>query len=132
MRSYGGLALGKTGLAICRDLRSPYWFGHVVDQGTIPFLILAQWPAVRASHGEALLRARAIENQMFVSGCHRVGKTRDESFAGGSNLISPEGVGMLAGRSDQTVLTVQVDLDWVIVCRRRLPFLRERRPDLDA
>ena len=57
---------------ICYDLRFPVWSRNVnLDYDLL--LYVANWPAVRRSIWETLLRARAIENQCYVAGVNRVG-----------------------------------------------------------
>jgi omega-amidase len=57
---------------ICYDLRFPVWSRNV-DLAYDLLLYVANWPAVRQSTWETLLRARAIENQCYSAGVNRVG-----------------------------------------------------------
>lgn len=78
------------GLAICYDLRFPEQFmalGEVCDM----ILIGANWPAKRAGHWDALLRARAIENQCYVAGVNCYGDIGDNFYSGNSMLVGPDG-----------------------------------------
>jgi len=53
---------------------------------------VANWPAPRALHWQALLLARAIENQAYVAGCNRVGSDGNQHrYSGDSRIISPQG-----------------------------------------
>ncbi|WP_028491819.1 carbon-nitrogen hydrolase family protein [Thioalkalivibrio sp. ALE19] len=58
---------GRLGLAICYDLRFPELFRALLDQGAewlaLPSAFTAQ---TGQAHWEVLLRARAVENQMYV------------------------------------------------------------------
>ena len=58
---------GRLGLAICYDLRFPELFRALLDQGAewiaLPSAFTAQ---TGQAHWEVLLRARAVENQLYV------------------------------------------------------------------
>ncbi len=121
---------GLTGLGICYDLRFPEMFRHYALRGARLALVPAEWPSRRAEHWKALLRARAIENQMFVAGCNRVGEALGESFGGGSAVIDPWGQAVIEGGSGEALLTAEIDLDEVAAVRQRIPVFEDRRPEL--
>ena len=60
------------------------------------YLCCANWPEARRSHWQALLQARAIENQAYVVGVNRVGEGGGLTYAGDSRIFDPAGRG--AGR----------------------------------
>ena len=62
---------GKTGLAICYDLRFPELLRGYALAGARLMLLPAEWPHPRREHWRTLLRARAIENQCYVAACNR-------------------------------------------------------------
>ncbi len=76
---------------ICYDLRFPAWTrnrGLEYDAA----VFVANWPARRARHWEALLTARAIENQCYVIGVNRVGTDGNGvAYRGGSMAVDYEG-----------------------------------------
>lgn len=75
---------------ICYDLRFPVWARYQQDYDLA--LYVANWPAPRSSHWQTLLAARAIENQVYVAGCNRVGDDPNGlSYSGDSLIISPQG-----------------------------------------
>ena len=62
--------------AICYDLRFPVWCRNTVAGGGLDYdilLLVANWPAARIQAWDALLKARAIENQSYCIGVNRVG-----------------------------------------------------------
>ncbi|MHA2503360.1 MAG: nitrilase-related carbon-nitrogen hydrolase, partial [Candidatus Kariarchaeaceae archaeon] len=67
----------NAGFSICYDLRFPELFREQSSAGSNLFLICAEWPIQRVAHWDALLRARAIENQATVIACNRVGDDPD-------------------------------------------------------
>jgi len=87
----------KIQLQICYDLRFPEIVrNRILDDGTAAYdllLYVANWPEKRSSHWNALLKARAIENQCFVIGVNRVGKdANDFTYIGDSKVIDALGV----------------------------------------
>jgi omega-amidase len=52
-------------LAICYDLRFPELWRYYTLAGVHLILIPAVWPVRRIAHWQLLLRARAVENQLF-------------------------------------------------------------------
>lgn len=56
---------------ICYDLRFPVWSRNTMDYDIL--IYVASWPESRKEVWEALLKARAIENQSYVIGVSRVG-----------------------------------------------------------
>lgn len=56
---------------ICYDLRFPVWARNLEDYDMV--LYVANWPHVRISAWDALLKARAIENMSYSIGVNRVG-----------------------------------------------------------
>jgi predicted amidohydrolase len=121
---------GLTGLGICYDLRFPEMFRAYALRGARLVLLPAEWPSRRAAHWHTLLRARAIENQMFVAGCNRVGESKGEHFGGGSAVIDPWGEAVIEGGSAETLLTAEIDLAMVDEVRKRIPVFEDRREDV--
>lgn len=78
-------------LIICYDLRFPVWSRNVNNAYDI-LICSANWPEVRNTVWETLLKARAIENQAFVCGVNRVGEDGNQlKHCGNSMLITPKG-----------------------------------------
>jgi predicted amidohydrolase len=60
------------GLTICYDLRFPELYSALGGQCNL-IVNIANWPARRVDHWNTLLKARAIENQLFIVGVNRTG-----------------------------------------------------------
>ena len=121
--------MGRLGLGVCYDLRFPELSRQMLAQNVeIIALPAAFTHATGQAHWEALLRARAIENQCFIlaaaqSGKHFAGR---RTF-GHSQIIDPwgsvlsqhaHGWGLVLGDIDRVQ---QADL------RLRFPVLRHRQ-----
>ena len=76
---------------ICFDLRFPELARDQVKHGAKLLLISAQWPRVRIDHWQALLTARAIENQIYIVACNRCGTSGNTEFGGHSMIVGPDG-----------------------------------------
>jgi predicted amidohydrolase len=121
---------GQMGLAICYDLRFPELFRAYALAGATAVLLPAEWPHPRLAHWRTLLRARAIENQMYVIACNRVGESNGTTFFGHSCVIDPWGETVVEGGEDEGLLTADVDAELVAQVRAKIPVFQDRRPEL--
>jgi predicted amidohydrolase len=120
---------GKAGLAICYDLRFPELFRAYALAGADLILLVAEWPMPRLAHWQTLLRARAIENQVFVIACNRAGSSGETTFFGHSTVVDPWGEVLFEADDRPGLHTVSLDLTRLAEARQRLPILRDRRPE---
>ncbi len=75
---------------ICYDLRFPVWSRNRGDLDMI--LYVANWPASRRDAWKILLKARAIENQVYVAGVNRTGTDGEGTrYMGDTQLVNPKG-----------------------------------------
>lgn len=75
---------------ICYDLRFPELFRRVCKD-VHAVIIPANWPAKRSDHWKTLLRARAIENQVYIFAVNCFGEINGISYSGDSCIIDPNG-----------------------------------------
>lgn len=128
---------GASAIAICYDLRFPELFRRYAVEGTQIMFVPCQWPHPRLEHFRTLVRARAIENQMYVVAVNRVGtddvnhdlNTQGTSFCGHSMVIDPWGETIIELGEGEGVYTVDIDLSTVNTIRRDIPVLENRRPE---
>ncbi|MCI3920349.1 carbon-nitrogen family hydrolase [Paenibacillus sp. TRM 82003] len=118
------------GMMICYDIRFPELARRLALGGAKALFVPAQWPKPRLHHWRTLLQARAIENQMFVIACNRVGTSRGTEFFGHSMIISPWGEVIAEGGEEETILTAELDLAETDRVRGTIPVFQDRRPEL--
>lgn len=75
---------------ICYDLRFPEVFRLAAKNAAL-IIVPANWLKKRSEHFQLLLRARAIENQVYILGINCVGTQEGMQFLGNSCLVNPEG-----------------------------------------
>lgn len=111
--------------AICYDLRFSYLFwdtARYIDLVVVP----ANWPASRREHWRTLVQARAIENQVPVVGCNRIGSDPSIRYSGDSLVVGPTGH-ILSDASDRDgVFVAPVERAATHQVRGRYPFLDDR------
>ncbi len=71
----------RAGVVICYDLRFPELIRKMALQGMQMLFVPARWPKSRDDAWQTLLKARAIENQLFVIGCNALGVEGGYSYA---------------------------------------------------
>lgn len=123
-------SIGRVGVAICYDLRFPELFRKLALDGAEIICVPAEWPKPRQEHWRTLLRARAIENQLFIAAanCCRVQGKLD--FFGLSQLISPLGHVLASADEEDTELVAEFDFAEMISYRQKIDILADRRADI--
>ena len=119
------------GLAICYDLRFPELFRILALKGAQVILLPAAFTlATGRDHWEPLIRARAIENSLYLVAPGQVGEHPPGLRCyGRSMVVDPWGT-VIAQASDQpTILTSHLDFGYLARVRRQIPSLQNRLPD---
>lgn len=128
--------LCRIGVMICYDLRFPELARHYFHNSADLLVVPGQWPEARAQHWRTLLRARAIENEMFVVGCNRTGQEPSQrngepmAFPGDGRIIDPTGEVLAAGAGEAGAIVAAIELRKVRTMRRILPIARDQRPSV--
>ncbi|RAL20815.1 carbon-nitrogen family hydrolase [Thermoflavimicrobium daqui] len=115
---------------ICYDLRFPELIRTYAVEGASILFVPAEWPVQREEHWLALLRARAIENQMYVVGANMAGQNENDHFNGRSIVFDPWGDVVCEAGTEPTILYAEVDLGLVESVRKAMPVFRDRVPNL--
>jgi deaminated glutathione amidase len=118
------------GLTVCYDLRFPELYRILAVRGarliTVPSAFTL---ATGRDHWEVLLRARAIENQVFVLAPNQVGEAPPHfSSFGHSMIVDPWGVVLASAPDGECTLAADLDLAAQNDVRESLPSLANRRP----
>ncbi|MBF0104759.1 MAG: hypothetical protein HQM16_05475 [Deltaproteobacteria bacterium] len=120
--------LGVIAPLICYDIRFPELMREQCFRGAKMALVCAQWPLARREHWLCLLRARAIENQMFVIACNATGVVNENIKLGGSSCIfSPWGELMYQMSATQKTGVIEINTNAIDETRKAYPFLRDAR-----
>jgi predicted amidohydrolase len=120
----------QLGLSVCYDLRFPELYRILAVRGarlvTVPSAFTS--PTGRA-HWEILLRARAIENQVFVIAPNQIGKAPPhfDSY-GHSMIVDPWGEVLAEAPDEECFIAANLDLERQDQVREKLPALANRRP----
>jgi predicted amidohydrolase len=134
-REYGdGVVVADTelcpmGLTICYDLRFPELYRALTSQGAQVIFVPSAFTAYTGqAHWEALLRARAIENQVYIIAPDQYGKS-PKSFEthGHSMIVDPWGKVIAELPDGPGVIAAEIDLDYLAKVRGELPALKHRR-----
>ncbi len=118
------------GTAICYDLRFPELFRKMIEQGMQLLLLPSAFTkATGRDHWHVLVRARAIENQIYVIAANQVGEhTATSSSFGHSLIIDPWGKILAEGDAErEEILFAELDFSAQTQLRQRLPALAHRK-----
>lgn len=119
------------GLAICYDLRFPELFRILALKGAEVILLPAAFTMTTGKdHWEVLIRARAIENGVFMVAPAQVGQNATGNWCYGRSLIvDPWGTVLATAPDTETVISADLDLAYLKKVRRQVPSLANRMPD---
>lgn len=120
----------RIGMSVCYDLRFPEIYRLAADRGAGLFTVPAAFTTTTGrDHWEVLLRARAIENQVFVLAAGQIGPAPPhyESY-GRSMVVDPWGTVLATAPDIETFVAADIDPAAVDRVRASLPSLSNRRP----
>lgn len=125
-------SLGTIGVAICYDVRFPELARAMALKGAKILIYPAAFgPVTGPAHWKLLMRARAVDNQVYVIGAAPALNAASEYKAYGHSLIVDPWARILAEADEaETVLFGEIDLHTVSRVREELPLLKHRRPEL--
>lgn len=134
-RAFGdGIVVAQTslcdmGLSVCYDLRFPELYRALVAKGARLIFVPSAFTAYTGqAHWETLLRARAIENQVYVIAPDQFGKSPN-SFEthGHSMIVDPWGKVIAVLPDGPGIIMAEIDLDYLTKIRAELPALDHRK-----
>ncbi len=119
----------RIGLSICYDVRFPELYRRLVDQGARIVTVPAAFTLTTGKdHWHALLRARAIENQVYVLAPAQHGKhPRGRQTYGKSIIVDPWGEVVAQCSEGEGFAAALLDFDYQDRVRTSLPSLLHRK-----
>jgi len=121
---------GLLGLTICYDMRFPHLYRALAKAGAQVIAVPAAFTRpTGAAHWEVLLRARAIENGVFILAPAQGGQHEDGRATWGHSIaIDPWGRVLAQAKDDEPcVVIADLDLDEVAKTRQAIPSLANER-----
>lgn len=118
----------RFGLNICFELRFSELAHEQRLQGAEVLLYPAQWGVARQEHWLSLLQSRAIENQAYVLGSNRIGKSHFGELGGHSRAVDPWGKTLDEMQTQEGFFTVEINTEYIEEIRKKIP-MRGRSKD---
>lgn len=114
---------GRLGLTVCYDLRFPEMFRALRSQGAELIALPSAFTKVTGeAHWESLIRARAIENQLYMIAPNQCGTHEDGRETWGHSMIIDPWGRVLAEQQDTAgVIHAEIDLNELHALRKRMP-----------
>ena len=122
--------VGKIGLTVCYDLRFPELYRWLaLDGARMIFTPAAFTLHTGKDHWVPLLRARAIENLVYIAAPAQYGRhTQQRQSYGKSMIVDPWGVAVATAPDRECVIVAEVDFAAQDAYRKQLPCLEHVRP----
>jgi omega-amidase len=116
---------GTIGLMICFDIRFPLLAMRLRQQGAKLLVVPAAFNTTTGpKHWHLSMRSRAVDNQCFVIACApAVDGAGTYPYYGHSLVVDPDGSVLADLGEDESVVTLEIDMDLVNGVRRRLPIV---------
>ncbi|MGQ1798006.1 nitrilase-related carbon-nitrogen hydrolase [Kocuria oceani] len=124
---HGGL---RVSLLICYDVEFPESVRAASDQGAELLLVPTALGAGFAAVPNILLPARALESQVVIAYANHCGTESGLEFGGESVVAGADGSLLAHAGTGLDLVHAVVDSALVAAARERVPYLRDRRPDL--
>ena len=118
-------SFGKIGIVICFDRHMPESIRTCAKKGAD--LIIVPTANTKAEPMEMFVQA--MQNQVFIAMCNRVGTEDKMQFAGESIVIDPRGKVLAKADDREQLLVCDIDLQEVKKVRSSLDYLSLRRPE---
>lgn len=122
---------GKIGLIICYDIRFPEFVRLMADDVKLVIVPASFNFTTGPQHWELLFRSRAVDNQIYMVGCASATNFQQKYHSWGHSIVTdPWGNIMGQLGTEEGLLTVDIDFQYVEKVRQELPLLYHRRKDL--
>ena len=122
----------KLGVALCYDVRFPKLFNKMADLGAKLMILPAAFNTTTGpAHWEILMKARALDNQVYFA-ANSSARDPESTYQtyGHSMVVNPWGE--IIGETDETLSIVyaDIDLDFVDSVREQIPISKQKKPEL--
>ena len=119
------------GITICYDLRFPELY-YLLSKNCEVVINIANWPLERIDHWRTLLKARAIENQMYIVGVNRTGNDFNKfTYPSSSMVFGPKGNKCKPVYKNKIIGIYDIDINEVAMSRKSFPSTYDRRNFLE-
>lgn len=117
----------KMRMLVCYDLRFPVWARQQADELYDLLLVVANWPEIRIQYWDALVAARATENQCYIVAVNTVGEDGMGLHYNGHSVAYDTRLRELAQLADneQATRIVELDIDALHHFREVLPLWQD-------
>jgi nitrilase len=121
--------VGPLGLAICYDLRFPELFRELVEAGAEIIAVPSAFTAVTGkAHWEVLVRARAVENLVYIVAAGQGGfHVNGRETHGHSMIVDPWGTILAEQPRGAGAVSARIDPERLVATRRSFPCLDHRK-----
>jgi deaminated glutathione amidase len=115
----------KVGVITCYEIRFPGYVEQIADRGADVLLVPAAWVAgpLKEDHWQVMVRARAIENTMYVAGAGMTGV----GYCARSMIVDPLGVVEVGLGEAEGLAVGEISKERLVKARARLPLVEQRR-----
>lgn len=120
---------GRFGVGICYDLRFPEYFRVLAQQDVQAILLPSAFTYVTGeAHWEILVRARAIENQVFMLAPNQGGQHSPKRKTWGQSMIvDPWGRILAQTHQGEHLVLADINFDELAGLRQQMPVLQHRK-----
>lgn len=119
---------GKIAMMTCYDIRFVELSRTYAVRGAQAIVVVSNFPNPKVNHWRTLLQARAIENQLYIIACNRVGAAGESTYFGHSLIIDPWGEIVAEGGDVENIIEGNVDFCRIEQVRSTIPMYKDRRP----
>ena len=116
------------GMLICYDIRFPEVFRNYSMNDADMIVLISAWFAgtMKEEQWLSLVSVRALENTVYLATSNMVGG----GFTGITSFTDPIGAIRTRAAEDEDVIYATVDTERIAAVRKKMPVLRQRRPEL--
>lgn len=75
------------------------------------------------------IRVQAMQNQVFIAMCNRVGTEGSMVFSGESLVVAPDGSLICKADDNEQILSCEINLEEATKLREKVPYIATRRKE---